>query len=71
MFIHGWRKIGPRPRHVKANSEIQEDFKKIENNPDITPIGHITDADYGWKLISKSGNEHELLAQGWKVFNKE
>jgi len=49
----------------------QEDFKKIENNPDITPIGHITDADYGWKLISKSGNEHELLAQGWKVFNKE
>lgn len=31
MYRHGWRKIGPRPRHVKANPEIQEDFKK--NSP--------------------------------------
>lgn len=49
----------------------QDDYPKIQNNPDITAIGHITDAAYGMKLITKAGNEHELLAQGWKVFNKE
>ncbi len=25
---HRWRKLGPRPRHVKAKTEIQEEFKK-------------------------------------------
>lgn len=25
---HGWRKIGPRPHHVKANFDLQEEFKK-------------------------------------------
>ena len=25
---HGWRKTGPRPRHVKASREAQETFKK-------------------------------------------
>lgn len=25
---HGWRKVGPRPRHVKANPQTQEEFKK-------------------------------------------
>ena len=25
---HGWRKLGPRPRHVKASREVQETFKK-------------------------------------------
>jgi transposase len=25
---HEWRKTGPRPRHVKASREVQEDFKK-------------------------------------------
>lgn len=48
-----------------------DDFKKIENNPDITAIGHITDADYGCKLITKSGSEVELKAQGWQVFGKD
>lgn len=28
---HGWRKTGPRPRHVKASLEAQESFKK--NSP--------------------------------------
>lgn len=47
-----------------------DDFEKVKNSPDITPIGHITDEDYGIKMISKSGNEHPIKAQGWKVFNK-
>jgi len=25
---HQWRKIGPRPRHVKADPQAQEEFKK-------------------------------------------
>jgi transposase len=25
---HRWRKLGPRPRHVKAKREMQEEFKK-------------------------------------------
>jgi transposase len=28
LHRHGWRKLGPRPRHVKANREVQEEFKK-------------------------------------------
>lgn len=31
LHRHGWRKLGPRPRHVKSNPEVQDDFKK--NSP--------------------------------------
>ena len=31
LHRHGWRKLGPRPRHVKADRERQEEFKK--NSP--------------------------------------
>lgn len=31
MRRHNWRKLGPRPRHVKANTETQEEYKK--NSP--------------------------------------
>lgn len=33
LHRHGWRKIAPRPRHVKADRQVQEEFKK-------TPRGH-------------------------------
>jgi thiamine-monophosphate kinase len=46
----------------------QDDYDKIKNSPDITVIGHCTDVSEGKKLISKSGSEHDLLAQGWKAF---
>ena len=32
LHRHGWRKLGPRPRHPRANLEAQEQFKK--NSPD-------------------------------------
>jgi thiamine-monophosphate kinase len=48
-----------------------EDFEKIKDHPDFTPIGHMTDLDYGCKMISKSGNEHDIKAQGWKVFKED
>jgi len=31
LHRHGWRKLGPRPRHVKADPAAQEAFKK--NSP--------------------------------------
>ncbi len=46
----------------------QSDYDKIKNNPDITIIGHITDKAAGCQLISKSGNQHEIKAQGWNAF---
>lgn len=46
----------------------QSDYDKIKNSPDITVIGHMTDAASGCQLVSKSNNIHELKAQGWKAF---
>ena len=46
----------------------QSDYEKIKNSPDITVIGHMTDAASGCQLVSKSNNMHELKAQGWKAF---
>lgn len=46
----------------------QSDFEKIRYNADISIIGHITEAATGCNLVSKSGNVHELKAQGWNAF---
>jgi thiamine-monophosphate kinase len=48
----------------------QSDYEKIKNHPDISVIGHMTEPNAGKNLISKSGNVHELKAQGWNAFNK-
>mgnify|MGYP003574976581 CR=1 FL=1 len=48
----------------------QTDYDKIKHNADISIIGHITEEAIGCNLISKSGNVHELKAQGWNAFNK-
>ncbi len=46
----------------------QADYDKIKDSPDISVIGHITDAASGCQLITKSGNQHEIKAQGWNAF---
>ncbi len=46
----------------------QSDYDKVKDNPDISVIGHITDAASGCQLITKSGNQHEIKAQGWNAF---
>jgi transposase len=28
LHRHGWRKLGPRPRHPQAQPTVQEEFKK-------------------------------------------
>jgi thiamine-monophosphate kinase len=46
----------------------QDDYKKIESNPNLSVIGHITSKDSGNLLIDKNGTAVTLKAQGWKHF---
>lgn len=48
----------------------QADYEKLKNDADISIIGHITEEGEGYKLITKSNNEHDLKAQGWNAFAK-
>ena len=41
------------------------DFDKIKNDPDITIIGHMTEASEGTNLITTGGSKIPLIAQGW------
>lgn len=48
----------------------QSDYDKIKGQSDISVIGYITEASAGCEMISKSGNVHEIKAQGWNAFRK-
>ncbi len=48
----------------------KEDRKKLDNEWDITVIGDIVKKDQGVKLLTKSGNLHDITAQGWDAFLK-
>lgn len=41
------------------------DYEKIKNIPEITVIGHITEAREGTNLITRSGQMVAIQAQGW------
>jgi thiamine-monophosphate kinase len=43
----------------------QADYEKVKLNPSISVIGYITEASEGKHLITRGGNKHELVAQGW------
>ena len=43
----------------------QADFEKIKVNPSVSVIGYITEAAEGKKIITRGGNTHALVAQGW------
>lgn len=43
---------------------------KIQNHPDISIIGHITEKNAGCHLVTKSGQLVELKAQGWDGLKK-
>jgi thiamine-monophosphate kinase len=49
----------------------QADYDKIKHDVDVSIIGYITEAAAGCNLISKSGQVHELKAQGWNAFLKQ
>ncbi len=44
------------------------DYDKIKDDPDITVIGHITEAANGMQLVTRSGSQVPLKAQGWDAF---
>jgi thiamine-monophosphate kinase len=46
----------------------QADYDKIKFKMDITIVGYITEPSAGCNLITKAGNSHPLMAQGWNAF---
>jgi thiamine-monophosphate kinase len=44
----------------------QDDYEKIKDHADIAIIGYITEPEKKVTLLTKGGNVHELVAQGWK-----
>lgn len=44
----------------------QSDYDKIVLNENISVIGYITDAEEGAVIMTKGGNRHKLVAQGWQ-----
>jgi len=48
----------------------QSDFEKIKGNPNLSIIGHMTDASEGAHLITRANTKIPLTAQGWNSFSK-
>ncbi len=46
------------------------DHEKIQQIEGVKLIGHITKPELGLRLISRDGNEFDLLAQGWNPLQK-
>ncbi|MDG1571355.1 thiamine-phosphate kinase [Robiginitalea sp. M366] len=49
----------------------QEDYPKIKGNPNLTVIGHMTEASAGTHLITRAGTSIPLQARGWNAFDAE
>lgn len=43
----------------------QNDYEKIKDNPGISVIGYITEAEQGANILTKGGSKHAITAQGW------
>lgn len=42
-----------------------KDYDKIKGNPNFSVIGHMSDANVGYQLITKGGAQEPIKAQGW------
>jgi len=49
----------------------QEDYDKIKGNPNLTVIGHATEASEGMHIITRAGQKIELIARGWNHMKDE
>lgn len=47
------------------------DFDKIKGNPNLTVIGHITDASTGMNLITRDNVSVPIKAKGWNALKNE
>jgi thiamine-monophosphate kinase len=48
----------------------QTDHDQIKLNPSVSIIGYMTDEGEGKTLITRAGNKHALVAQGWNHMKK-
>ncbi len=48
-----------------------EDFPKIQANPHLSVIGHITKENEGMHLITRANTKIELIARGWNALDEE
>jgi thiamine-monophosphate kinase len=49
----------------------QEDYEKITKSEEISVVGYTTEAAEGVHLLTKGGNKHPLVAQGWNAFDRK
>lgn len=49
----------------------QEDYPKLKANPDLTVIGHITEAKEGTHLITRASEKIPLKARGWNALGTQ
>ena len=48
----------------------QSDYEKLTLSQEISVVGYMTEPELGANLITKGGNKHPLVAQGWNSLNK-
>ncbi|MFN0083638.1 MAG: thiamine-phosphate kinase [Ferruginibacter sp.] len=48
----------------------QTDYDQIKLNPSVSIIGYMTEEGEGKTLITRAGNKHALVAQGWNHIKK-
>jgi thiamine-monophosphate kinase len=49
----------------------QDDYDKVKDNIHFSVIGYMTGLNEPAVIITKGGNIHELVAQGWNAFRKK
>ena len=49
----------------------QGDFEKVKGITGISVIGHLTEKNEGYNLVSRSGSLVPITAQGWDAFLKK
>jgi thiamine-monophosphate kinase len=49
----------------------QADYEKVKLNPALSVIGYMTDEGEGKNIITRAGNKHALVAQGWNHLGKK
>jgi thiamine-monophosphate kinase len=47
----------------------QADYEKILLNEQISVIGYMTEPEMGTNILTRGGNKHQLVAQGWNHMN--
>lgn len=48
----------------------QSDYEKVSANNGLSVIGYVTEAAAGKTIITRGGNKHDLVAQGWNHLKK-